>query len=158
MGDTQNPISDLIDEVDWTNYDQPEWNEPNSVPSALLALAMCENEDVYTRLLSALGNNNAGTYFPVAIPAVTILGIVVSRGEVCARMPALCVLEEYAAGSFCPEPTYKELFGEMRKKLVGLRPIISEIVSHESVRDLGERELAKELLDALDKLSQGLHK
>jgi len=71
-------LEDLA-EVPWGSLAQPDWNAANDeVPFALRALAAAASEhearETYHQVLFALGNNHAGTYYPVALAAVPFLG------------------------------------------------------------------------------------
>ena len=62
-----------LKQVRWDEFPQPSWNGPEEVPCALRALADTTQNDDYTsyhRLLYAIGNNHAGTYFPVALAVI----------------------------------------------------------------------------------------
>jgi len=100
----------MIDTVDWSSYPQPEWNNPHDVPAALQALAHADSDaaaqEAYDRVLGALGNNHAGTYYPVVLPAVPFLGKIVKDGPVWARVGALDALIELLT-SFEPEPGFE---------------------------------------------------
>ncbi|MCL2778712.1 MAG: hypothetical protein FWD73_11975 [Polyangiaceae bacterium] len=79
----------MSDLVDWVRYAQPAWNSPGEVPSALRALANPNDLDrlrAYHRLLYALGNDHAGTYFPVVLPAIAALGEILRDGVLVARL------------------------------------------------------------------------
>jgi len=55
-------------------YPQPEWNSPTSIEVALSAMdeAATEAESwaAYNDLLFAVGNNHAGTFYPVAVVVI----------------------------------------------------------------------------------------
>jgi hypothetical protein len=57
-------------------------------------------------MLYALGNNHAGTYYPVALAAVPFLGAILRDGGPTARLRTLDVLVDLV-GSFAPEPGYE---------------------------------------------------
>ncbi len=73
--------------VRWEEFSQPSWNDAEAVPSALRALADTTEIDDFTsynRLLYAMGNNHAGTYFPVALPTIPFLAQVLKRARLAA--------------------------------------------------------------------------
>jgi hypothetical protein len=96
-----------LTEIDWSRLTQPEWNAADAVPASLRALAMCASEEealaAYHAVLYALGNNHAGTYYPVTPTAVSFLGEVLVNGGQWARISTLDILLDLY-GSFEPEP------------------------------------------------------
>ncbi len=103
-----------LDDVPWAEYAQPAGNTGLTVPSALRALADAfagtdasapDRWGPCHRFLYALGNNHAGTYFPVILPALPFLGELL-RGPPVARGRALDVLIDLI-GSFIPEPGHE---------------------------------------------------
>ena len=98
------PTLDELDRVEWMHEKQPPWNEEGEVASALrdLALASPETgERAYSRMLYALGNNHAGTYYPVVVTVVPFLGVILRSGGLTARLRTLDVLIDLV-GSFEP--------------------------------------------------------
>lgn len=102
--------------VDWSSFEQPEWNQPGTVESALDALWQLREPEAfgehYNRILYCLGNNHAGTLFPVAVPAIDALAEIVRDGaHVQGRRCALEVLIDVL--SFHPDRDFGLLdFGE----------------------------------------------
>src|SRR4051794_16343949 len=87
----------------------PSSNKPGEVAQALEALAHCteaNHQDVYHRLLSATGNNHAGSYYPVVVPAIAFLGEILEEGSPVAKVTTLDVLMDLLA-SFGPEPGFE---------------------------------------------------
>lgn len=98
--------------VDWSSFEQPKWNQPGAVESALNALWQLREPDGfdehYNRILYCLGNNHAGTLFPVAVPAVDALAEFVRDGaHVQGRRCALEVLIDVL--SFHPDRDFGSL-------------------------------------------------
>jgi hypothetical protein len=99
-----------LDSVQWSNFPQPHWNQPGDVPRALRAVASASDEATATearhRLLFAIGNNHAGTYWPVVLPVVPFVGEIVEGG---ALLPRLCCLQVLIdlVGSFVPSPDHE---------------------------------------------------
>jgi Ni/Fe-hydrogenase subunit HybB-like protein len=85
-----------IDSIDWGAFSQPDWNGRDHVPLAIRALAGATTEaaatEAYHRLLYALGNDHAGTYYPVVLPVVPFMQEIVERGTAWARIRALDIL------------------------------------------------------------------
>ncbi len=100
---------DELDRVVWRPEDQPSWNKQGEVAEALrdLALASLETgQEAYSRLLYAVGNDHAGTYYPVVVTVVPFLGAILRSGGPTARLRTLDVLVDLA-GSFAPEPGFE---------------------------------------------------
>lgn len=98
---------DRIKSVEWRNYAQPEWNKPTSIVDAL---AKCVESDSagYDSLLYAVGNNHAGTYYPVLLAVMPFLEELIHIGGPSQQRAAMCVLDDLFA-SFHPEPGYEEI-------------------------------------------------
>jgi hypothetical protein len=147
-----------LDRISWVSLRQPDWNHPAAVPDALRALAACaseaESRSAYDRVLYALGNNHAGTYYPVVLAALPFIGEILERGGSWARVPTLEILTDLAA-SFRPEPGFEmvttadggrsELKVLVRQAVAAFSPLMETIVS-EGAPGSRERELAAELL------------
>jgi hypothetical protein len=98
-----------IGEVRWDLEAQPSSNTKDEVVSALRALSLASPEtadEAYSRMLYALGNNHAGTYYPVVLAAVPFLGAILRDGGATARLRTLDVLIDLV-GSFEPEPGFE---------------------------------------------------
>jgi len=97
---------DRIKSVEWWSHAQPEWNKPTSVADALAKVVRSEN-GAYDSLLYAVGNNHAGTYYPVLLVVMPFLEELIHSGEPSQQRIALSVLDDLFA-SFHPEPGYEE--------------------------------------------------
>jgi hypothetical protein len=135
-------------------YPQPEWNTIASVAEAMLAIASASNQqqasEAYDRLLYAIGNSHAGTYFPVALTALPKLASVLSDGSSWAQLATLNVLIELT-GSFVPEPGYERFAGsDLAKSLysgvVSMRPLIEHIAEENGVASPVARDLLEQIL------------
>jgi hypothetical protein len=129
----------------WAQYAQPQGNGPNEVGNALESLRNCtrENEDdAYNRFLFAIGNNHAGTYFPVAVPTIGFLGELLLDGSPVASEQSLNVLVDLL-GSFWPEPAFENTETADGPKLLtqlvlqAAQPLIPKL---ESLRSIGHTE------------------
>jgi len=126
----------------WASYAQPEWNGPNTMVEALLTVCDATNpgtrKTAYDKLLYAVGNNHAGTYYPVLLPAMPFLGELIESEDTGPAATALCILDDLFA-SFHPEPGHEEftdpagqrvaLEKTFRATVVNLRPILELIAS-----------------------------
>jgi hypothetical protein len=126
----------------WDEIPQPEWNSPTEVPEALREILNVQDEvsaeRAYHRLLFALGNDHAGTYYPVAVSAVPFIGEALRHDKSLVRETALNVLVDLV-GSFGPELGFETirsasglempLEGALRGEVVKLRPQLLECLS-----------------------------
>ena len=121
-----------LERVLWASKAQPEWNADDDVPKALLALATAVERDeasrAYHRLLFAVGNNHAGTYFPVVLDALPYLRIILEGGTALQRGTVLGILLDLT-GSFAPDPDHRYI--DIDGHQVGLKPEL-----HERIREL----------------------
>ncbi len=100
---------DGLENVRWDLEAQPPSNAKDEVANALRALSVASPErsdEAHSRMLYALGNNHAGTYYPVALAAVPFLGGILRDGGPTARLRTLDVLIDLV-GSFEPEPGFE---------------------------------------------------
>ena len=100
---------DGLESVRWDLEVQPPANAKDEVGASLRALAVASpdtSQEAYSRMLYALGNNHAGTYYPVALAAVPFLGAILRGGGPTARLRTLDVLVDLI-GSFAPEPGFE---------------------------------------------------
>ncbi|MDI1448475.1 hypothetical protein [Polyangium sp. 6x1] len=155
---------DDVDDVPWASFPQPEWNEPDHVPSALRALASCVSEEearrAYDDFLYAVGNNHCGTYYPVVLPTLPFLARILESDNELARRTTLDALIDLL-GSFCPERGFEfegvdpetGLRGELRRLLrmqAGkMLAMILAIASDRSPARLRSATLAAEVAECL---------
>lgn len=130
-----------IDMVPWSDFAQPEWSAPETVARALRDLATVSDaasgEAAYDRMLYAIGNNHAGTYYPLLLAAMPLLQSLVRSGTCAQQRVALCLLDDLYA-SFHPEPGFETavIHGEtvqvesaFRASVHALRPTLEEIAA-----------------------------
>lgn len=132
----------LIDATRWQDFAQPEWNGPETVARMLRRIVLepdalsCET-DANNEALYAFGNNHAGTYYPVLLPAMPVLQSLVRSGAPVQQRLALCVLDDLYA-CFHPEPGFEiaVIDGEavqvecmFRTSVRALRPALEEIAA-----------------------------
>lgn len=129
---------------DFASYPQPPWNTEGSVEAAIGKLIMAASEEDAVKsceaLLNALGNNHAGTYYPVALATIQHLGFQVEWGSPWAQHAAVQVLIELT-GSFEPELGYEAfvlpgtesqvyLRRELRLQVRLLLPALRNLAAH----------------------------
>ena len=134
-------------------YPQPEWNTTSSLAEAMLAItSACDQQqasEACDRLLYALGNSHAGTYFPIALASLPKLASVLSDGSSWAQFAALNVLIELT-GSFVPEPGYEHYAGSNLAESIcagvsNMRPLIEHIAQESGVASAGAREILEQI-------------
>jgi len=116
--DTKRFIED-VESIDWSIYKYNEYHNPQSISKALIALALVDKEEnenkgvvlapgVYNSVLFAIGNNHAGTYYPVAQEALCfILQVALHGNSEISRNCAINILWELFF--FVPENGADEL-------------------------------------------------
>lgn len=96
----------------WESFAQPPGNAPSAISDAIRRLSAANTADAaalaYNAFLFAVGNNHAGTYFPVVIEALPFLEEIIREGSAVARNAALDVLIDLV-GSFEPDPDFQWL-------------------------------------------------
>ncbi len=98
-----------LDLIDWANLPQPDWNAPDSVPVAIRELAKGINGSTqYNQLLYAVGNNHAGSYYPVVLWVIPFLGQLLANSSSPIRETVLDILIDLL-GSFSPEPGFEKI-------------------------------------------------
>ena len=90
-------------------YPQPEWNSPTSIEAALSSMDQATTEEAswaaYNDLLFAVGNNHAGTFYPVTVVVIPELCGRLSSGSQWTIHSAVNALIELCC-SFEPEPSH----------------------------------------------------
>jgi hypothetical protein len=106
----QSALLRQIESVPWSQYGQPEWNEPRSVAAALANVAAATDgascTAAYDSVLYALGNNHAGTYYPVVLAALPVFESFLNSQAHWPQRCALCILDDLFA-SFHPEAGFE---------------------------------------------------
>lgn len=108
--------------LDLRGFAQPEWNRPDSVEKALALVAGATDEPssraAYNDLLFAVGNNHAGTYFPVLLAVLPALYPLLETGGEWTKRAILEALSDLVA-SFEPDPRFVSVIldGEIPRPL-----------------------------------------
>jgi hypothetical protein len=133
----------------------PPWSSSDEVEAAFRALAAASrktDQAAYHRVLFAIGNNHAGTYWPAALSLIPRLEELLCDGTAIARVCALDILIDLI-GSFAPEPGFevvatpagpRHLAQLVRAEITRLERTIEQIES--STSSPREQRLARELL------------
>ena len=92
------PLLDRIDLPDLTTFSHPEWNDARSLSAAFDSILTANNEEsslnAYHRLLYAVGNDHAGTYYSVALGILPIIERILRDGSPWSQHTVLEVLIE----------------------------------------------------------------
>ena len=100
--------------LDLTPFPQPDSNEPDSVEKALLALREANDAqtavDACDAFLWAMGNNHAGTYYPVVLGVLRELEQILTSGRAWSQRAVMESLIDLG-GTFAPEPGYETFMG-----------------------------------------------
>jgi hypothetical protein len=93
---------------------QPDSNEPDTVEKALLALRAANDEqtavDACDAFLWAMGNNHAGTFYPVVLSVLPAVEQILAGGQPWAQRAVMESLIDLG-GTFIPEPGYETYLG-----------------------------------------------
>ena len=120
-----------LDSIPWASLPQPSWNGPTAVPDAIRRLAALKTgEDArraYDDFLYAVGNNHAGTYFPVVLHTLPFLEEILRSPPGLAQQTTLDVLVDLL-GSFAPDPGH-QVVGTSTGKSVALQKLVREGVA-----------------------------
>lgn len=97
-----------------SQFPQPDSNEPGSVEAALDAIRHAEDEstadEAYDAFLWAMGNNHAGTFYPVILGVLPEIEQILMQGKAWARRAVMESLIDLG-GSFVPEEGYENYLG-----------------------------------------------
>ncbi len=149
---------ETVDQIELSERQRPAHALPGEVAAALRALAFATSdnaaEDAYHRVLYAVGNDHAGSYFPIVLDAVSFLGEILAAGTRRARARTLDVLIDLV-GSFGPDPDVapvdhtrpEDLPEALRARVESLRPILEQLRADPSAPDV--QSLARDLLECL---------
>ncbi|HEX7639340.1 MAG TPA: hypothetical protein VF457_13165 [Burkholderiaceae bacterium] len=137
-------------------FPQPDWNNAQSVADALRAIQDANSKEASSRachkLLYSVGNNHAGTYYPVVLVAVPALAAILHEGSFWARHAALNVLVELC-GSFEPEPEFLDFEGAplssaLMQKVAVLVPLVERLATETDAVGQSARDLVDATKDA----------
>jgi hypothetical protein len=144
----------------WHNYAQPDWNTKTSVADALSSVWEASDSDSSERacnkLLYAVGNNHAGTYYPVLIAVTPFMEEILRIGHPWSVRTVLSILIDLLA-SFEPARGYERfndpagnsqmLANAFKESAHRLRPSVERIAASGEV----DAEMAKEVISLMDR-------
>jgi hypothetical protein len=151
-------VLETVDQLDSSPRQRPPGERPGEVAAALRMLAFAASdriaEEAYHRVLFAVGNDHAGSYFPIVLDVVPYLGEILAGGTRCARAGTLEILIDLV-GSFGPDPQVTldpeggldDLPARLRDRVATLRPLVEHLGADAS--SPGVQALARDLLKLL---------
>lgn len=136
---------------DYHAYPQPLWNGPGSVSAALQEVMRARDVEssgaAYNQLLHAMGNNHAGTYFPVVLAAMPALEKILRSGK---PWPQHTVLEALIDlfSSFLPDPAHEYFQGAslraaLRERIRALKPLLEALGSDNPMTNKSTQDLLR---------------
>ena len=143
--------------ADLNEYPQPERNRHDSVSVALEKVIQAHDKQssssAYNMLLYAVGNNHAGTYFPVVLAVIPVLETILCDGKPWSQHTVLEALIDLYS-SFQPDPAYAtfhevSLSAALRDRISALKPHLVSLATGNPITDKS----AQDLLNCLDEQS-----
>ena len=132
-------------------FPQPESNESDSVEAALDALRDAKDEstanEAYDAFLWAMGNNHAGTFYPVVLGVLPEIEQILMTGNAWAQRAVMESLIDLG-GSFVPEEGYENYLGASVQK--SLNAFIDSMRHHITPLANGNDARAKSATDLLE--------
>ncbi len=155
---TEEVLNEIVREG-WASFRGPQYYRPDKVADALTSLILLKHtsqeNSVYNNVLSAVGNNHGGTYYPVAELALKYILITATTGNSeIARNCALDILFDLYA-TFVPEIgsyhsiTEKDLERRVKQIIASSKGDFNDIISNSSESGRN-KSLIKELLDCFE--------
>ena len=139
-------IIDKINHIDWSKYSGVEYYEPKDVAKSLIDLILLNDakqaEKVGNNILSTVGNNHAGTYYPAMIEAIDVIiyAALNAKNSVSSRC-AFAILEDMYASFEAEMGNYSgctgtELDNLVSEKIEALLPILQKMPQPNDLVDL----------------------
>jgi hypothetical protein len=137
--------------LDLSHFPQPETNDPGSVEAALEALWTADDEstavEAYDAFLWAIGNNHAGTFYPVVLAVLPEIEQILMNGGSWAQRATIEALIDLG-GSFVPEQGHETYLGGSVQET--LRAFIHSMRDHLVPLAVGDDARAKSALDLIE--------
>ena len=137
--------------LDLTQFPQPESNESGSVKAALDALRNAKDEatanEAYDAFLWAMGNNHAGTFYPVVLGVLPEIEQILTNGQAWAQRAVMEALIDLG-GSFVPEAGHENYLGASVQE--SLNAFIHSMRHHIAPLANGNDARAKSAVDLLE--------
>ena len=135
-------------------FPQPESNDAGAVETALLALRSAHDKptsrEAHDAFLWAVGNNHAGTYYPVILAVLPEIAQILVSGTAWAQRATMEALIDLG-GSFVPEAGHENHLGASVQQTLNafihsMRDHIAPLASGDDARAISARDLL-ELID-----------
>ena len=137
--------------LDLTQFPQPESNESGSVEAALDALRNAKDEttanEAYDAFLWAMGNNHAGTFYPVVLGVLPEIEQILTNGQAWAQRAVMESLIDLG-GSFVPQEGHENYLGASVQE--SLNAFIHSLRHHIAPLANGNDARAKSAVDLLE--------
>lgn len=134
-----------------SQFPQPESNSSGSVEAALDALRHAQDEstanEAYDAFLWAMGNNHAGTFYPVVLAVLPEIEQILTNGKAWAQRAVIESLIDLG-GSFVPEEGYENYLGASVQE--ALNAFIHSMRHHIAPLANGNDARAKSAVDLLE--------
>lgn len=139
-------------------YPQPQWNGPGSVSAALQEVMRARDVEssaaAYNELLQVLGNNHAGTYFPVVLAVMPALEKILQSGKPWPQRTVLEALIDLLT-SFHPDPAHESFKGAslsaaLRERILALKPLLGSLSSDNPMTNKSAQDLLRCLEESHD--------
>jgi hypothetical protein len=137
-----------------SHFPQPETNDPGSVEASLEELWAAHDEstaaEAYDAILWAVGNNHAGTFYPVILGVLPEIERLLANGGPWAQRATIEALIDLG-GSFVPEAGHETYLGGSVQEM--LRAFVQSMRGHLvplAVGDDPRAKSARELLELID--------
>jgi hypothetical protein len=136
------------------HFPQPESNDPGSVDAALEALRTAHDEssahEAYDAFLWAMGNNHAGTFYPIVLAVLPEIEQILKSGQAWAQRAVMESLIDLG-GSFVPEQGHESYLGAsvqetLKASIHSMRQYIAPLASGNDARARS----AMDLLELID--------
>jgi hypothetical protein len=137
--------------LDLGHFPQPEWNDSGSVEASLEALWAASDESTAVEacdaFLWAMGDNHAGTFYPVVLGVLAEIQKILVSGKPWAQRATIEALIDLG-GSFAPERGYETFLGGSVQET--LRAFVHSMRRHIVPLAVGDDARAKSAIDLLE--------
>lgn len=137
--------------INLSQFPQPESNEAGDVEAALDALRHAKDEstaaEAYDAFLWTMGNNHAGTFYPVILSVLSEVEQILMHGNPWAQRAVMESLIDLG-GSFVPEEGYENYLGASVQET--LNAFIHSMRHHVAPLSKGNGACAKSAADLLE--------
>jgi hypothetical protein len=142
-------LHDRIGATSWGSHAQPEWTKSSCVADALIKVSLANDAAAGSlacdQFLYAIGNNHAGTYYPVLLPTMPFLHEILNTGNPHAQTTVLCVLDDLVA-LFHAEPGHEAIEPIFLAEAQKFGPVLEKIAARGGYASA----MAKQLLITLN--------